>query len=158
MANERPSCRFHLASVVAFSSLSFLFSLILSTYTLLPLRIVQRLSLFLSPSAAINSLFLSRFTGTSGEQSSLSVRTRTGRLAYSVDLHADLIRVRAHSAPDSFKANSDRAKEERIASPFPFLPSPTKIRVAEVRDSRILVARSRYEREDTGDRENRIGC
>lgn len=104
------------------------------------------------------SLFLSRFTGTSGEPSSPSVRTRTGRLAYSVDLHADLIRVHAHSAPDSFQANSARAKDERIASPFPFLPSPTKIKVAEVRDSRILVARSRYEREDAGDRENRIGC
>lgn len=158
MANERPSCRFHLASVVAFSSLSFLSSPILSTYTLLPLRIVQRSSLFLSPSAATSSLFLSRFTGTSGEPSSPSVRTRTGRLAYSVDLHADLIRVHTHSEPDSFQANSARAKEERIACPFPFHPSPTKIRVAEVRDSRILVARSRYEREDAGDRENRIGC
>ncbi|XP_048267984.1 proton channel OtopLc isoform X2 [Bombus terrestris] len=144
MANERPSCRFHLASVVAFSSLSFLSSPILSTYTLLPLRIVQRSSLFLSPSAATSSLFLSRFTGTSGEPSSPSVRTRTGRLAYSVDLHADLIRVHAHSEPDSFQANSARAKEERIACPFPFHPSPTKIRVAEVRDSRILVARSSW--------------
>lgn len=86
----------------------------------LSLRYDQRTTFvsILSPSLllliTLLSLLLSRFTGTPGEPSSPSIRTRAGRLAYSVDLHADLIRVHAHSArPSPLKRGLGRGRGRR---------------------------------------------
>lgn len=86
----------------------------------LSLRYDQRTTFvsILSPSLlllfTLLSLLLSRFTGTPGEPSSPSTRTRAGRLAYSVDLHADLIRVHAHSArPSPLKRGLGRGRGRR---------------------------------------------
>lgn len=86
----------------------------------LSLRYDQRTTFvsILSPSLllliTLLSLLLSRFTGTPGEPSSPSIRTRAGRLAYSVDLHADLIRVHAHSArPSPLKRGLGRGRGKR---------------------------------------------
>lgn len=100
----------------------------------LSLSLLSTLSSFpVSPEPPVN-LVLSFASLRLASPSFASVRTRAGRLAYSVDLHADLIRVHAHSTPPSplkqnslgEKRNCVRERERESPSPshpFPFLLS-----------------------------------
>lgn len=104
---------------------------------------------FPSACSSLSLSLLSRFTGTPGEPSSPSSRTRAGRLAYSVDLHADLIRVHAHSTRPSPLKRGGRGRRRRkrrrrsLSFPFPFL------------SARIIIGGSWEESEEPLDTVNR---